>query len=276
MKSSLGKHIHDRFGAFSTRLLLDNFVPLQSACGVLLIIVVAAVGTAIHMDESTATLIYMLMIVLFAIRNGFFQASILSVAAIFCQTYFFAEPLFSFEIMTSRNAAAVLLFELTALVVSQLAARERLYALESQRQRTKLERLYAISRRALAIDLGGSAEQQMADFILAEFQLEAIAICNQMFNAVGAAGAWSADTDELCEQLKSRSEMRQKIQQGTMQAALLTSQGSLGTLLVRGEGLEQLGLESLASLVALALERHYAFLSEGAERKAARRTGAAT
>lgn len=271
MKSSISSSIHGRFEGFSARLFLDRFVPFHCAIGVLFIFLIAAVGTALDMRESTATLLYMVLVLLFAMRSGFFQASILSVAAILCRTYFFAVPIYGFDVFTLQNLLALLLFELTALVVSQLAGRERLHAAESKRQRIKLERLYAVSRKALGIDLAASAEQQMAELIQVEFQLEAVAICNATFSAVGMAGAWDVDPDSLCQRVRGGGMADVARQDGTRSVELRTPHGTFGTLLVRGDGLTQLGLESLASLVALTVERHHAFAKEG-EAEAARRT----
>lgn len=271
MKTSMGSSIHSRFGAFSARLSLDHLVPFQSAIGALVIFFIAAVGTAFEMPESTVTLLYMVLVLLFAMRMGFFQASILSIAAILCRTYFFAVPIYGFNVFTAKNALALLLFELTALVVSQLAGSERLHAAESLRHRTKLERLYAVSRKALTIDLSRSAEQQMAELIQAEFELDAVAICNATFNAVGITGAWATDPDSLCQRVRGGGMSDVALQDGTRSAELRTPHRTFGTLLVRGGGLSELGLESLASLVALTVERHHAFEKEG-EAEAARRT----
>lgn len=271
MSRSLGAQIERQFETFSCMLFLDRFVPFQTACGMLLIFVIAGVGTAFEMNESTATLLFMLLVVIFAMRSGFLQASLLSVAAILCRTYFFSLPLYGFDVFTLRNMLAILLFGLTALVVSQLAGRERVHAAESRRQRTKLERLYAVSRQALVIDLGLPAEQQMADLILTEFQLDAVAICNATSNAAGVAGSWSLDPNFLCQPARIGMATVPELDEDAMEAELRTPHGTFGTLLIRGSDVTQRGLESLASLVALTVERHHAFNKEG-EAQAARRT----
>ena len=271
MNKNLRNDIRGWVEAFSSRLLVDSVIPFHSACGMLLILAVAAVGTALHMHEATATLAYVLIIVLFAMRSGFFQASLVAVAAITCQTYFFEVPQYGFDLMTSRNATAMGLFEVTALIVSQLSAREKAHAAQSRSQRVKLERLYAVSRQALTIDLGQPAEQQMAELILAEFHFEAVAICNAMFDTVGAAGLWESDLEAVCQQMRAGNPISPALLEDALQAELRTVNGSFGTLLIRGRGMTQLGLESLASLVGLTVERQHACRKEG-EAEAARRT----
>jgi two-component system sensor histidine kinase KdpD len=256
---------------FSGRLLLDSFTPLQCALGVLLMLLLGAAGAALHINLSTASLLYLLLVVSFAVHCGFFQASILSIAAVMCQTYFFAPPAYSFYIADPRNAVAIVIFEVTALIVSQLSAREKAHALESRRQRTKLQRLYTVSRRALMIDVNDSAEQQMAEIILDEFQLDGVAICNSEYKNVGVAGCWVARRDELCQGIRNGEFSPVLLPSRTMLEELKTAHGTFGTLLLRGEEMTPLGLESLASLVALTVERHRAFLKEG-EAQAARRT----
>ena len=271
MNSTVSNTNDEWFERFSARLLLDSFIPFQSACGILVIFGVAAVGTAFQMREATATLTFVLLIVLFAMRSGFFQASLVAIAAIFCQTYFFELPLYTVNILTSRNAMAMVLFEATALIVSQLSAREKAHALESRNRRVKIERLFAVSRAALAIDLSRSVEQQLAELILKEFQLDAVAICNDKFNIAGVAGSWEADPRSVCQQVRSGISAYPQLLDGTLNAQLITGSGVIGTLLVRGPGLTQLGLESLASLAALTIERRHLHEREG-EAQAARRT----
>lgn len=234
-------------------------------------LLLAAVGTAIHMNLSTASLLYLLLVVLFAVHCGFFQASILSIAAVICQTYFFAPPAYSFYIADPRNGVAIVIFELTALLVSQLSAREKAHALESRRQRTKLQRLYTVSRRALMIDVHDSAEQQMASIILDEFQLEGVAVCTGQYDNVSVAGCWAENRDELRQWIRGGVFNPMFLPSRTVLEELRTADGTFGTLVLRGDEMTPLGLESLASLVALTVERHRAFRKEG-EAEAARRT----
>ena len=255
----------------SGRRIADRFAPLECAVGILLMLLLAAVGTALQLNLSTASLLYLLVVVAFSVHFGFFQASILSVAAVVCQTYFFAPPAYSLYIADPRNGVAIVIFELTALIVSKLSAREKAHALESRRQRTKMQRLYAVSRRALTIDMNASAEQQMAEIILSVFAIDGVAICNSAQEAVGVAGCWAGMQDELLRSQRMGSLQANLVPEAEMQAEMSTAAGSLGALLICGEEMTPLGLESLASLVALTLERHRALAKEGAA-EAARRT----
>ena len=84
-----------------------------------------------------------------------------------------------------------------ALMVSHQASRARQMAHESRLRRNKLQRLFAVSRGALQMDLNDSPERQMAQLILQEFQLEAVAIVHESGGTSGAAGLWQHLGDDL-------------------------------------------------------------------------------
>jgi two-component system KDP operon response regulator KdpE len=73
---------------------------LQCGVGIVLALAMEMIGLAMKWNLSSAGLLYVLLIVTFAVHTGFWQASVISVAAIFCQTHFFAPPVFSFYIST--------------------------------------------------------------------------------------------------------------------------------------------------------------------------------
>jgi len=245
-------------------------VPMQCAIGVILCLLVAAAGTALSLNLSTSSLLYLLLVVSFAVHCGFFQASVISAAAIACMTYFFAPPAFTFYISDPRNAVAIVIFEVAALLVSRLSSRERTYAEESRNQRVKLQRLFAVSRGALTLDLGDAPEAKMAELLETQFELLGVAIYNSCSSKVGAAGIWKGAEVELHRRLKIGLISAQEPFQGAVSADLHTTAGSFGMLVVLGE-IRPIALETLASLVALTLERHRAFVQQG-EAEASRRS----
>lgn len=242
----------------------------QCAVGIGLVCVFAVVGAEMRFDLSTASLIYLLLVVVFALHCGFWQASIVSVVAIVCETYFFAPPAYSFRIAEGRHAFAIVAFEAIALAISRLSASEREAARTSQQMRVKVQRLYAVSRGALLLCMSESVERQLAELILKEFELEGVAIFNGLNGAVETAGGWARAHEALRSALRLRSCQPLQATPGTLYAELRTNEGYAGVLVVIGE-VQQITLDSLASLVALTLERHRAFRKEG-EAEAARRT----
>jgi len=108
---------------------------LECLAGICLTLLLACCGVAAHLDLMTASLFYLLLVVAFAVYCGFWQASVISLAAILCQTYFFAPPAFSFVITDRRNLVAIIVFEAIVLIVRRLSTREKTYALASELER---------------------------------------------------------------------------------------------------------------------------------------------
>ncbi|SNS43033.1 two-component system, OmpR family, sensor histidine kinase KdpD [Granulicella rosea] len=242
----------------------------QCAVGIGLCCVFAIVGAASNFDLSTASLVYLLVVVVFALYCGFWQASVVSMVAILCEIYFFAPPTYSFRIAEGRHVFAILAFETIALAVSRLSASERESARASQQMRVKIQRLYAVSRGALLLCMSESVERQLAELILKEFQLEGVAIFNGLNGAMETAGEWARAHEALRSALRLRSCQPLQASPGTLHAELRSKDGYAGVVVVIGD-VQQLALDSLASLLALTLERHRAFVKEG-ESEAARRT----
>jgi K+-sensing histidine kinase KdpD len=71
--------------------------------------------------------LYLVVVVLAALYGGFWQATVVSVAAAACLNYFFVPPIFSFA-NSPANWVALGAFEFTALVISRLSQRAQLQA----------------------------------------------------------------------------------------------------------------------------------------------------
>ena len=68
----------------------------------------------LHFNLSSATPIYLFLVVVIALRWGFREASIVSLLCVACLDYFFTAPLFEFYISDSHDWVALLTFEAAA------------------------------------------------------------------------------------------------------------------------------------------------------------------
>lgn len=255
-----------RMGVFSRR----HAFLLQIILAVLLAPVLSRAGLALGLDLSTLSLVLLLPTVLFAAHCGLWQASAFAVSVALWVTYFFLPPPFLLHLITPRNGIALLVFEVSAWIVSRISESERSYAAESEMQRHRTQRLHAVSHNVLLLNLQNSPEQQIAEFIQQEFELEAVAIVSNLPHAFGAAGLWAREEEGACEQkLRALATIPERVAGVSIQP-LLSTHGAIGSLLVLGD-IPHLVLDSLASLAALALERHRACVNEGAA-DAARKT----
>src|SRR6516225_5480112 len=83
------------------------------------------VGLWLDLNLGTASLIYVIVIVLVSLRGNLIPAVVLSIIAAGCLDYFFTVPRFSLDIDTPQDTVAVAAFATTALVVTGLVRRAR-------------------------------------------------------------------------------------------------------------------------------------------------------
>jgi two-component system sensor histidine kinase KdpD len=253
-------------GAFSRR----HAFLLQCILAVLLAPLLSRAGLALGLDLSTLNLLFILPTVLFAARCGVWQASAFAISISVWLTYFFLARPFLRHLITPHNGIGLFIFIVTALLVSRIAGRERSYAAESEIQRHRTQRLHAVSHHVLLLNLQQSPERQIAEFIQQEFELDAVAIVSNLPQSLGTAGLWAREEERACEEkLRALATSPQRAG-GVSIRPLLSTRGSVGSLLVLGD-IPHVVLDSLASLAALALERHRAFVNEGTA-DAARKT----
>ena len=105
----------------------------------------------------------MLVVVAAASLCGFWQASPTSFMAVVRLDFLFLPPLFHFNITDSQDLEALVTFEVTALVISRLSAKEIRSASEAAFHRTGMGKLYELSRNALLLDLRQPPGPQLAD-----------------------------------------------------------------------------------------------------------------
>lgn len=139
--------------------------------------------------------LYLVLVVLVALHGGFWQATVVSVAAAACLNYYFVPPIFSFA-NSPANWVALGAFEFTALVISRLSQRAQLRAREAVAGRRDMERLYETSRRILLLDSSGEPGNLIPSLIRDIFDLRAV----QLFDAQSAATYQSGEGPPEAEQ----------------------------------------------------------------------------
>lgn len=260
--SIVPRYITNPIEAFRFQLASNRFlVALKGILAILLPLLLVRASLALKLDLSAATLMSLFLIILIAIRFGFWQASVASVSAVFFQTFFFIPRPLAVHLVSERNLVAIVLFELIAVVVARLSTRERAYAIESKVQQRRTQRLHAVSHNVLLLNLHESPEKQIATFIQREFELDAVAILSDSGGAIGASGLWLTQP-HADEKLRKLAATQQPLP-GVSRRSIGNAKGQIGSLLILGE-VPELLLQSLASLSALALERHKACLNEAA------------
>jgi len=100
-------------------------------------------------NPATVGFTFLLAILVISAKWGLRCAIFSSVLATVAYNYFFFPPLFRFTIADPENWVALFALLFTAIVASQLSARARRAALQSDQRRREVERLYEFSQQLL-------------------------------------------------------------------------------------------------------------------------------
>lgn len=100
----------------------------------------------LHINLSTTTVLYLVVIMLISYSGGFVASSLVALLAVGCLSYFFAQPIFSFRVTDPLNVVTLIAFLMTSVVISHLFAKVR----NSSDERLEL----ANNRLLLALEAG--------------------------------------------------------------------------------------------------------------------------
>ena len=118
-----------------------------------------AIAIALGIDElihpivgiENVDLVFMTAIVVVAVRYGLLPSLFASVVASLCYNFFFLPPIYTFTIADPKNIAALLIFIIMAVLVSNVAARVRTQAMAAIDRARTTEALYAFSRKLAGV-----------------------------------------------------------------------------------------------------------------------------
>ena len=219
----------------------------------------------LHLELSTAGFLYILTVVVVAQTCGFRQATLTSILSVACLDYFIVPPIFSFEFGSTQNLVALATFELCALIVSRLSAREKRHALDARHRRKSMEKLYAVSKQTLLLDLRQPPGPQLVKLIREHFMLECVAIYDEALARADGAGNCNDDEHELVRvaflEGMDRDLPRPDSGIGLSLRLLRADHRLTGALYLRG-AVDPLTADALASLTSIALERCRSFDKE--------------
>jgi two-component system sensor histidine kinase KdpD len=233
-----------------------QFIAVSSVLGIF-----TYAGFYFHANPLTISFLYLLLIIAIATKFGFWQAAVLSLVAVTCLDYFYLPPILHFDLDDPMDWLALAEFELTALIVSRLSAKELRNAREAAAHRAGMERLYELSRNSLLLDMRQAPGPQLAVLIQRLFGVRAAALFDMNLGRQDRAGEWNEGEENLAKECFLRNISMDDPRTQTSQRVLQGGLGPVGALAVRGE-LSPLVVDALASLAALAIERHQSFEKE--------------
>src|SRR5271170_3015555 len=140
-------------------------VTVECLVAILGISVLTYVGFVLQVNLTTISFLYLLIVITVALHCSFWQASLTSLLAVACLDFFFSPPIFHFYISDTQQWVALGVFQISAVVISRLSAKELRSSAEAARNRAGMEQLYELSRNSLLLDLGQPPGPQLVVLI---------------------------------------------------------------------------------------------------------------
>ncbi|MGD0631853.1 MAG: ATP-binding protein [Terracidiphilus sp.] len=218
-------------------------------------------GFVLRVNLTTISLLYLVIVIAAALYFGFWQASLTSLLAAACLDFFFAEPIFHFYVNDPKEWVALGVFQISAVVISRLSAKELRSSTEAALNRAGMEQLYELSRNSLLLDLSQAPGPQLVVLIQRIFDAQAVALYDLNLGRQDRAGEWNEGEDDLARQCYLSETAKDEQSSETWRRILLAGAGPVGALVVRG-GMSPLIVDALASLAAMAIDRHQSFEKE--------------
>ncbi len=223
------------------------------------VLLTAYCGLRLDVNFATTGFLHLLIVVLVALIAGFWEATVTSLVALSCLNYFFVPPVFTFSISDPQNWVALITFESTALLVSRLSIQMEKQARKAVLERGRMEKLYDLSRRTLLMNPqllpGAQIVAQIRDVV----QVDAVALFDAAGARVDTSGAASPELEAAAKDTFLEDRNADLPGQMTWRRVLRPGTTSIGAIVLRGNNLNALLADSIASLTAIALERARSF-----------------
>lgn len=251
---------------------------------------VATVACAVWLrvtNTTTVAMTYLLVVLMTAATSRLLVAVAASMVAMLCFNFFFLPPVGTWRIADSQNWVALFAFLAVSLVASRLSHEARARTSEALGRRNELARLFDLSRDVLAMTASPDAVAHLARSIARRFDLDYVGVALPRDGAwiVSGAGARSVtlEPDRLSDAFEAARHTLEfdayaRTYAGHRSVAvdgaairlvpLRVGTKPIGLLAASGRPVEPGTLDTLAGVVAIAVER-MRFLEE---RKAAELT----
>lgn len=188
---------------------------------------------------------------------GLRYAVAMSILASAAYNYFFLPPVLHFTIADPQNWIALFTFLMTAIIASQLSERARREAVESNRRRSEVERLYAFSQQLLVTENVFELLNVIPRYIVEAFGVTG---AGMFLDAKRETYYFDPASQALFsnERLRAISERGEPVldrEHGLCFMPLRMGVRSVGSIGLSGCDLSRESLEAVGSLTAIAIER---------------------
>jgi two-component system sensor histidine kinase KdpD len=229
---------------------------LRSAVGVGLVVATTIFfARIVPLNATTAGFCYLVAILLIATKGGLVESTIASIAAMLCFNFYFLPPIGTFTISDPQNWIALFAFLATSLTASQLSARAKIRAHESEERRNEIERLYSLSRALLLIDTTRPIANQIVHQIVTTCGFSGIALYIRSTGEIYRVDMENAEVEDKLRESAVRSVVLKDESRGLVVTPIRLGGEPIGSVALSGGEFSDAALQSLVNLVAIGLER---------------------
>ena len=226
------------------------------AAGAIVVVIVVAYRRGPHVNPTTVALTFLLAILIISATWGLRYAVTMAVVATLLFNYFFLPPVGTFTIADPQNWVALFAFLVTAIIASQLSERARREAMDANRRRREVERLYAFSQQLLIADNVVELLNTLPRHVVDVFGVDAAALFVSGRSDVYRSGPESRELDsERLKSVTARGDPMIESHSHVSFVPLRLGVRTVGALGISGGVLSRETLEAIGGLAAIAIER---------------------
>ena len=210
----------------------------------------------VPVNATTVGFLYLVTVLLIARHGGLAESISASFAAAIAFNFFFLPPILKFTIADPQNWIALFAFLATAVLVSKLSTTAQNQTKAALDRREEIERLYALSRGILLIENDQSVAKQAVRQIARAFDFSGVSLYERATGEIHRAGKQDLpEWDDRLREVALQGTFLQDPSTRTVVTAIRLGADPIASLALRGTALSDSALQSLANLVAIALER---------------------
>ena len=230
-------------------------VVYQGAIVFLLVTCLTYVAFILHVKDSSAGFLFLLLVVIIALWLGFGAATVASILAVNCLNYFFITPILSFRIYHAEDWVALGAFEFTALLVSRLSSHAQLQARIARQQSADRQKLYQLTRGVLLLDPSRPASSQVLGLTQATLQTQSAALFDELNARTYSVGVMTAELEAAARDTYLQGKEINDPVHGMWSRVLSLGGKAIGSVAVQSKDLNSEVVDAMASVAAIAIER---------------------
>jgi two-component system sensor histidine kinase KdpD len=212
--------------------------------------------TALHANSATAGIVFLVLVVWFASREGFALSLFLAALCALGFDFYFLPPSRTLLLVGAQAWIDMLAFAASSVVVSRVAERARRQTLQAQQRRADVERLYALSQEMMLHDDSEALIRELPRLMGRLFELNAVVLYVRDHDCFySSTGEIPAGIEGSMRSISNGLQPTLALEFGFYTAALMLGLRSVGALAWRPASLSREVAAAVSAQVAVVLAR---------------------